>query len=588
MKKYLLLPVILLFSSWILAQQYEVVNGKKMIAHEVVKGNTLFSIAKQYNVNMSDILNANPEAEKGIKLGQKLYIPLPETKEVVQPKTPEKQVRNDNPFEGSLRLNKYHIVTKSETLYSISKEYGVNTYDIIKLNPGIENGILIGQKIIIPDADNQSPNSNSVDIIYYDTVIKHKVLKSETLYSISKRYMVTQKAIASYNGLKDNNLQPNDTLLIPLEKENFEDVKTRKVPDIKENIVVKAPTNEFVYKQKDRYKVVLALPLGLSNPSERYARIATEFYMGAAYALDSLQKKGLNADVFVIDCSVDSSTFMKQLNAHQDADLIIGPFLGARYTNASKFSLTHKITMINPISGSEKNLEGNPYLINAMTSDLTLMEGMATYLSKSSEQKKIILVKPLDKDMALYNSFRNRLMKEAQQTRTKFIECSINDVPTYFSKGVDVAVVFPTRNENEASKLVNLLYKNMSKVGNASIEIYGTKEWTSMERIKDYYKNVFHLHFGMANDFDYTYPSTISLLKGIRNKYNTDLTKFIAQGFDVIYYFMSKNFLHKIPEKLVMNDFHLEQEGAGNGFVNTSSYIYEQRDFDYILLEQFK
>src|SRR5690554_1121933 len=107
--KNTLLLFLLLFSLSTFGQKKEVINGKEYIVHEVVKGNTLYSISKQYNISLSDVLNNNPEAEKGIAIGQKLYIPT-ET-EVNEPKA-NNSILDGKAFDDSVKLKKYHIVAK--------------------------------------------------------------------------------------------------------------------------------------------------------------------------------------------------------------------------------------------------------------------------------------------------------------------------------------------------------------------------------------------------------------------------------------------------------------------------------------------
>lgn len=589
MKKLILLLTFILISSNAFLQQIQVKDGKKFIVHEVVKGNTLYSVAREYKVNLSDILNNNPSAESGLKIGQTLYIPVIDEKDKVTPthETVKTQTTPANPVDTTaIRLSQFHTVEKQETLYSISKKYGVTINELVKVNPGIESGVQIGQRLVIPDSKNQSGGTLSSKVIFYDTILPHTVESKETLYSISKRYMVSQNEIKAYNGLKNSILQPNSVIYIPLKKENVKEIPIREVPQVQ----LKEPIseNEFIFKKKDNYQVILALPLGLNNPSERFKTVATEFYMGAAYALDSLRRQGLNADVYVIDCSVETEKYLNEINRYPNADLIIGPFTGELVDKTSEFSLKNKIPMINPMIGYGKPIESNPYLINAMTSDITLIKGLATFLNRHDSLKKVLLVKTSENDLPLYNAFRETLFSYDSENKIKFIETAISDIPTYLSKGLDYVIVFPSRKQNEVKNLMNVIQRNIGKVGSGSITVYGTKEWTNMNEVKDYYKNSFHLHFGMANDFTYADAKTIAFLKGIRGKYNTDLTKFMAQGFDVMYYFISDFLLNKNPENLLMNDFKLQQLGAETGKINTTTYIYEQRDFDYILLKKVK
>jgi len=67
----------------------EVIGGKEFYIHTVKRGQTLYMIGKAYKVEVNEIIQENPEVKEGLKAGQKLRIPVPETIESPkkQPKT---------------------------------------------------------------------------------------------------------------------------------------------------------------------------------------------------------------------------------------------------------------------------------------------------------------------------------------------------------------------------------------------------------------------------------------------------------------------------------------------------------------------
>ena len=102
-----------------------------------------------------------------------------------------------------------HTVTKGQGLYSISRIYGIGEDEIIKLNPGSEKTIHIGQQLRIPQKKEQTGGTF------------HTVEKSETLYSLSKKYRVSIKEICDINpGLTSDNLKAGMVLSIPSATDN--------------------------------------------------------------------------------------------------------------------------------------------------------------------------------------------------------------------------------------------------------------------------------------------------------------------------------------------------------------------------------
>lgn len=88
-----------------------------------------------------------------------------------------------------------HIVKKSETLFSLSKVYNVSQKDIAKENPEIFLGLQIGQALKIPIVDIKSDK----DKILSNDYIYHRVKKGQTLYSLSRKYNVSQDDIMACN-----------------------------------------------------------------------------------------------------------------------------------------------------------------------------------------------------------------------------------------------------------------------------------------------------------------------------------------------------------------------------------------------------
>jgi len=90
----------------------------------VVNGDTLYSIARRYNVSVDYLKKINNLNSNNITIGQILNIP------------------NSNNIE--------YIVNRGDTLYSIAKKYGINVKDIMNLNNLKSDKISINQKLIIP------------------------------------------------------------------------------------------------------------------------------------------------------------------------------------------------------------------------------------------------------------------------------------------------------------------------------------------------------------------------------------------------------------------------------------------------------
>jgi LysM repeat protein len=566
----------------------ETVNGKKYYIHIVQAGNTLWGIKTLYNVSVESILEANPETQKGLLEGQRLLIPL-------------------------TLVSIVHEVQRKETLFAISRKYGVTVASIIAINPEIEAGIRTGQKITIPGVElqngmtpavesptvKQAPPAVSEDsklpqvkVSFSDTIIQHVVLPHETLYSISKRFMVPLEELQRLNNMRTTKIKPGESIKIPVKKEKIEPIKIREIKKVEKQEKRKVDST-LLYPKKSNYRIALFLPFFLDKAegsSVSVSDMASEFYMGAKLALDSLDKLGLKAEVFVYDSRNDSSSIQKILSKPEmkDMDVVFGPLFPDNLSIVANWCKANKIKMVCPASANPGILKGNPYVFNAIPSDATLLKGLAEFTLKNNASDQIILIKSTnEKDLAMHESFRTTfLTAPSSAVRPKLIDATLDNYSSFLKKNGKIVIVFPTNDKILANKFMNSLNTASQKLNEDAINVYGTKEWQNFDALKQHEKNKFNFHYSSPNDLNYAYPNTKKLHLKYRSEYNSDMTKMAVQGFDVVFAFCSDFLLRKKSPEMVMNTFNLQQKGADNGFENVEYFILKQENFEIINVQR--
>jgi len=114
--------------------------------HKVKSSETLFSISRQYDVKVDDLVEWNNLTGNSISVGQELIIKESEDGTMNKGADPD-VLTNDH---------KTHIVEQSQTLYSISRMYGVSTEDLRSWNNLESDGLKIGQILVVSDSAPQS------------------------------------------------------------------------------------------------------------------------------------------------------------------------------------------------------------------------------------------------------------------------------------------------------------------------------------------------------------------------------------------------------------------------------------------------
>jgi len=123
---------------------------------------------------------------------------------------------NDDTGCLEVSTNDTHIVQKKETLYTISRTYGLNIKEVKKWNKiGANNRIYPCMRlVIVPPVEKPSKGAGEIDCLEQPTYNSHVVQKRETLYSIAATYGVTVNQIKAWNGLRRDAIYPCTRLMI--------------------------------------------------------------------------------------------------------------------------------------------------------------------------------------------------------------------------------------------------------------------------------------------------------------------------------------------------------------------------------------
>lgn len=126
------------------------------VLHKVEAGQTLYSLLNKYNCSINEVMVLNPSLnnQTSIQLGQKLKFPLIKNGKHVSATayTKNLNVISEKPKENTnTKYNdkQLHIVKAGETVYSISKLYGLSTIELTDANGIFEYKISLGQNLLI-------------------------------------------------------------------------------------------------------------------------------------------------------------------------------------------------------------------------------------------------------------------------------------------------------------------------------------------------------------------------------------------------------------------------------------------------------
>lgn len=156
----------------------------------VQRGDTLYSISKNNNVSIEDIIEANNLTSNVLSIGQELYIP-----------SENEVIENQKPIENSNDQYSIYTVKKGDSLWLISQRNNITVPELLEINNLNNNILQIGQKLLIPKQSDYKDNA-------------YIVQKGDTLWSIANKFQTTVSKIKEDNNLSSNLLSLGQELII--------------------------------------------------------------------------------------------------------------------------------------------------------------------------------------------------------------------------------------------------------------------------------------------------------------------------------------------------------------------------------------
>ncbi|MFP4846332.1 LysM peptidoglycan-binding domain-containing protein [Winogradskyella sp. PE311] len=167
------------------------VSSSQPIIHTVKEGENLLKISQRYGASLTDLKRINNLETTLVKIGQKLRVshfdPIENNTEAVSKPIYVKNVSEEG----------FHIVKKGETLYRLANNYGITVSELKQYNGLNSNLIKVGQKLLLPNSNIETENTD-------DTVTSWRVVKGDTLFSISLYTGTTVSELKRINGLNNN------------------------------------------------------------------------------------------------------------------------------------------------------------------------------------------------------------------------------------------------------------------------------------------------------------------------------------------------------------------------------------------------
>ena len=444
-----------------------------------------------------------------------------------------------------------HIVLEKQTLYSISKTYGVTIEDIYRFNPQVkERGLKKNDILVIPASIEISvPKEETGARKLVQPASKaeriHVVKWFEDIDMIAKKYGVSAETIIEANNLKDRKLSKRLKLIIP-----YEDIEVSK-PE--EDTVTEAADSTATadssaindhalfpdwLKQNKDVKMSVILPLKATGNSSN--RNNMDFYSGVLLAAHDLGKEGINMEISVFDMADGNIPITD--SRIESSDVVIGPIAPGDLAAVLELSdgKSHIVSPLDPRAEQLARTHGN--FIHAPTPHAVQYHDIAAWIKEDSkvedrilvitekgarETENIIMMKSaIDSAGISYSPFSYSILEGR----------NITDPLTGLMTENGANRVFIA---SESEAFVNDVVRNLNVMIHKkyNVVLYAPSKIRSFETIEVENFHNTSMHVSLGYYIDYDDPRVMDFLLKYRALFNTEPTQFAFQGYDLARYF---------------------------------------------------
>lgn len=476
-------------------------------------------------------------------------------------------------YEGKVYYS--HVVKERQTLYGISKAYGVSIEEIYAANPGLEQlGLQKDSYIRIPcneASDNavkaatetaatqiqetaQSVPEPTVTATIETPAPKkgvttHKVKWYEDLDGIAAKYGVSAEAIMKANGLSSKDLSSKKKLIIPsaqeaesLTADAAEATEPAKDETEEPQIEEQYPQEEtagYGYERKNSVNIRFMLPL---KSSVGGSESNMDFYCGALLAVKDKADEGI--DVVVNTNDVTAGIPEMSSSDLASTDVIIGPVSPAQIQTLMA-KIPEDLYVVSPLDPKAESLCGKYHnLIQAPTPSSVQRMDVINWVKDDmgSHDKAIVFYEKYTKELQDSSSI-NLLLAQSGLRHDKFsysilegrnIQTALSQLMT--KEGVNRIIIASEKEAfvNDVVRNLNLMIFNQYQV-----MLYSPAKIRGFETIEVDNLHNANLHVSATYNVDYDDPRVQSFLMRYRALYGTEPTAFAFQGYDLSYYFIS-------------------------------------------------
>ena len=516
-------------------------NSEKPVFHTIQAGETLYRLSVKYNITTQAICQANPGlSTENFRTGQVIIIPVKsETKQVQD--TPQAATKE----ETTVKMNDWkdmHKVERKETIFSISREYGITEEELIAANPELKKGKLKkGTFLFIPYGKNEK-----------------QAQQQETTTPVKE--LTNEEAFSQNEELK-------------------KDIKTIKAA------------------------VLLPFMAGSTTNQDEQLRMV-EYYEGFLMAVDSLKKQGVSIDLYTYDTKGKTATTNNILAKKEmkDMDIIFGPANTQDMDALVTFADKNDIRLVVPFAPKVDEVFKNPHIYQVNTPQSYLYSEVYEHFTRKFGDCNVIFLNASNGDREK-DDFIKGLKSELRNDGISYRDFTVTGNFYELTTVMDTLknnVFIPTSGKSTALvKILPQLTQIRREMPHYNMNLFGYPEWQTYTN--DYLASFYEIDTYFYSSF-YTnnlFPAAVNFTHSYRRWYSKDMAniypKYGMLGYDTGYFFLKglSKYGNKMEENLssiqvtpIQTGFKFERVNNWGGFINRKVFfVHFSKDYELIKLD---
>ena len=401
---------------------------------------------------------------------------------------------------------KYEIQS-GETLYSIARAYGITVARLQELNPGLRpDFIMAGQKINVPaNAVRQGTESQGGTVTTTTTQgglatqqpdmlnrnkykTTHEVQKKETIYSISRKYGISENKLVEANPqLKDGKLKKGAFINIPYTDE--EDAQYQQALRVKQEEEERAKVKLY-----DAINVAVILPFAANETMSSEAQKMANLYQGFLLAVDSLKQRGFSVNVYAYDESGSIGNLL-QKKEMKTVQLVIGPMRQYNINAVAKFASENGIVHVVPMANDLSLVNEHPTTFQVNTHSSIIYSLVYNRFVSMHKTDNVIFVNTHDRgdNVSYINGFKAALDEQGIKYQLADINDfdAVNDMLSTSHSNVVIPYSGTSAAFDNLCKKLNAL----EMPDNCTVQLFGYPEWQTLASKHDENLNKYRCQF---------------------------------------------------------------------------------------------